>query len=513
MKKILASALACLLILTGLATGAMALEGEQAYVTYEEFGAVGDGVTDDFDAILAAHAYANEQDLPVRADPAAAYYIAQTGKTATIQTSTDWNTAKFVIDYSAVLIGQGHNRHLFQVTSKLPAQALTGVTALQKGQANIGVAPGYAALVQPEDANTIRYIRRGSNANDGAPQREVILVDAEGNVNPDTPVIWDYDAITSITAWPIDPETLTITGGHFTTIANTVIEGYNYYDRGIRVTRSNVVIDGFEHYVTGEPQAVCAPYSGILILNDCAEILVQNSVFTGRRQAVHGSYDLQLGGCANVTFKDCTQANSIHDNTYWGIMGANYIKNVVYDNVSFSRFDAHAGVHNVTIKNSHLGHQGINLIGSGTALIENTTVSAGRFVNLRSDYGSVWDGELIIKNCVFNQHNGNGYDHLLIGGDNDGRHDFGYACMMPRRITIDGLVINDKQHAPLYFGPKIFDSFGGVFLFVKDIFLKPPYPYGVTEEVVLRNITTESGKSLGKSMNLPRFWKVQVTRE
>ena len=250
------------------------------------------------------------------------------------------------------------------------------------------------------------------------------------------------------------------------------------------------------------------------MISDCADVLVRNSVFTGRRQAVHGSYDLQLSSCANVTFKDCTQANSIHDNAYWGIMGANYIKNVVYDTVSFSRFDAHAGVHNVIIRNSQLGHMGINLIGSGTALIENTTVSAGRFINLRSDYGSVWDGEVIIKNCVFNQNNGNGSDHVLIGGSNDGQHDFGYPCMMPRRITIDGLVIRDKAHQQFYFGPMVFDTFGIDFWqALREIFVRPPYPYGLTEQVTLRNVTTESGWCLRKSANPPRFWKVQVARQ
>ena len=36
------------------------------FVTYEQFGAKGDGVTDDAAAIKAAHDYANEQNLPVR---------------------------------------------------------------------------------------------------------------------------------------------------------------------------------------------------------------------------------------------------------------------------------------------------------------------------------------------------------------------------------------------------------------------------------------------------------------
>ena len=45
------------------------------YVTYEEFGAKGDGVTDDFFAIKAAHEYANENHMPVRAKDDATYYI------------------------------------------------------------------------------------------------------------------------------------------------------------------------------------------------------------------------------------------------------------------------------------------------------------------------------------------------------------------------------------------------------------------------------------------------------
>ena len=40
-------------------------------VTYAEFGAVGDGKTDDFDAIIAAHNFANKMGLPVKAEKGA----------------------------------------------------------------------------------------------------------------------------------------------------------------------------------------------------------------------------------------------------------------------------------------------------------------------------------------------------------------------------------------------------------------------------------------------------------
>ena len=69
-------------------------------VFYKDFGAVGDGVTDDFDAIKAAHEYANREKLPVSADEGKKYYIgAGHGKdTITVKTSTNWQNSAFIID-------------------------------------------------------------------------------------------------------------------------------------------------------------------------------------------------------------------------------------------------------------------------------------------------------------------------------------------------------------------------------------------------------------------------------
>ena len=49
-------------------------------VRYEDFGAVGDGKTDDFDALARAHAYANKNGLDVVADGSKTYYIGKTEK-------------------------------------------------------------------------------------------------------------------------------------------------------------------------------------------------------------------------------------------------------------------------------------------------------------------------------------------------------------------------------------------------------------------------------------------------
>ena len=43
----------------------------EKFVSYEQFGAIGDGAHDDFEAIAAAHAYANENGLTVKANAGA----------------------------------------------------------------------------------------------------------------------------------------------------------------------------------------------------------------------------------------------------------------------------------------------------------------------------------------------------------------------------------------------------------------------------------------------------------
>ena len=76
---------------------------EKRSVSHEEFGAKGDGVSDDFFAIKAAHEYANEQGFPVKACDTPTYYIHETrvngeSASAIIKTDTNRGDANFIID-------------------------------------------------------------------------------------------------------------------------------------------------------------------------------------------------------------------------------------------------------------------------------------------------------------------------------------------------------------------------------------------------------------------------------
>ena len=89
---------------------------ENGFVTYETFGATGDGVTDDLPAICEAHEYANTRGLRVRTKPDATYHLGNRALTAIIATDTDWSTSRFTIDDTQV---EDHKRPLFEVRSML----------------------------------------------------------------------------------------------------------------------------------------------------------------------------------------------------------------------------------------------------------------------------------------------------------------------------------------------------------------------------------------------------------
>lgn len=485
-------------------------------VRYGDFGAKGDGKTDDMDAIAATHAFANQHNLFVKADEEATYYIGGKDRTAIIQTDTDFGTATFIIDDTEV---ENRNAHVFLVSSGLKPFKPEGITSLRRNQEKIDVSLPGKCLITVTDSNIRRYIRYGPNQNNGSPQTDIFVADQDGNVDMNAPIIWDFDQITEITALPLDETTLTITGGRFSTIANQAESKYTYYSRGIAIRRSNVLVSGLEHRITGEGDHG-APYGGFINISNCANVTVRNTILTGHKTyrtigsagvpVSMGTYDISVNRALNVSFVNCSQTNDINDNTYWGIMGSNYCKNLVYDTCTFSRFDAHMGVANATIRNSTLGHMGINAIGTGTFTVENSIIRGRTLINLRSDYGSTWQGEFIIRDCVFVPAGGRPVSASLIGGSNSGQHDFGYTCYMPERITIENLRIDDSSHPENYDGPAIFGNFNPK---MTDDSYVEKFPYIRTKEVVLRNVTTFSGKDLRLSDNPFMFRDVKVIAE
>jgi hypothetical protein len=235
------------------------MTSEHSFVTYEDFGAVGDGVTDDLAAICEAHAYANAHSLPVRTRPDAAYHLGSRALTVLITTDTDWNTSRFTIDDTQV---EDHKAPLFEVRSLLKPEALQ-IERLSRDQKQVDARPEHDCHVLVENDRQRLYIRRGLNQNQGVPQHDCFILRRDGSV--EGAIDWHYDSITRIEARPIDEQPLVLRGGIFTTFANRMAQavGYNYWARNIEITRSNTTVDGLTHYVVGET-AVGHPYRGFI---------------------------------------------------------------------------------------------------------------------------------------------------------------------------------------------------------------------------------------------------------
>jgi len=464
-------------------------------VTYEAFGAVGDGAADDLPAICKAHEHANQNGLPVRSKPGATYHLGRQALTAVITTDTDWGTSKFIIDDSK---GVDNSRcSLFEVRSLLKPVPLK-IDRLTKGQTRLTVLPPVDCLVCVENKNSKLFIRKGGNQNSGSNQKEVFILRRNGSI--EGAVDWDYDVITRVEARPIDPKPLSLRGGVFTSIAvqNRQLkqageEDFGYWSRNIKITRSNTVVDGITHRITGE-QDFGYPYSGFLNMHQCANIIVRNCVIDGRKvyqkigsagsKVPMGTYGYHANLVVNLQMIKCRMDN-IHDRSRWGVSATNFMKNFLVEDCVLSRVDVHQGVSGAyIIRRSTIGHGGINAIGRGKLTVEDCTLHAGSLVSFREDYGSTWDGDILIRNCRWISPGGN---PVMFNMQNDGSHDFGYPCSMPRVIEIDGLVVDDAKHSKNYQGIAFFNNPTG------NSRGDRPFPYRLTEKIGIRNLKTASG--------------------
>src|SRR4051812_14905873 len=460
-------------------------------VNYESFGAKGDGVADDLPAIVEAHAFANAHGLPVVTKPDATYNLGRRALTAIIATDTDWGTSKFLINDTDV---ENHRTSLFAVKSLLKPVTLT-LTKLTRDQAHVDVTPPVDCWVRVENSHKRRYIRRGLNQNDGSAQRDCFILRRDGTI--EGAIDWDYDTITKIEAYPIDERPLVLKGGIFTTTANRMPQGkgYNYWARNIAISRSNTTVTGLTHHIVGETE-LGNPYNGFLTVQGGANVTLRDCFVTAHKTyetignagkpVSMGTYDIVANEVVNFTMVGVHMEN-INDPTRWGVIATNFCKNILLENCVLSRMDTHQGVAGTyTLRGCTLGRIGLNAIGRGTLLVEDCTLNGKSLISLREDYGSTWEGNIIIRRCKWIPAAGDPVQPTLLAANNDGQHGFGYPCFMPKEITIDGLFIDDSHPPENYQGPYLFSDPDG----------KPtatrPFPYHPTEQVTILALPTAS---------------------
>ena len=427
-------------------------------VYYEDFGAKGDGVTDDFFAIKAAHDFANASGRTVKAAAGKKYRIHETRvdvtgdspETIRIKTNVDWGGAEFIIDDTDIKVRDGTRRtncNIFSIVSDYEdttiedPEILAGLKGIGEGTKKLNLSLGYSALITIYNDNHKVYRRHGYAQHNGESQSEILLIDAEGNIDESTPFMFDYAEVTSVRVHRLDVEPITVKNGKFTTWASQknravinengdLVTRVGYITRGMGVSRPGTVVENVKHYVEKELSWTYqdkengiygSAYTGFFSPARTNDVLFKNCVLTGRREYAYSSYDFKAIYVSNLRLEGCVQSNfylrvkedgttepacditfdengvptvTPHegDNVYlsmnrnttgpskfcWGISGTNYCKNVEWKNCVLSRYDAHCGVLGGKVIGSTINV--FALVGKGDFLIEDVTWISGASV-------------------------------------------------------------------------------------------------------------------------------------
>ncbi|MBE6644315.1 MAG: hypothetical protein E7612_02925 [Ruminococcaceae bacterium] len=494
----------------------------RGYVTYEDFGAVGDGVTDDFGAMREAHLYANEKGLPVLGNPEKNYCIFDTSLgtdkifAIEIKTDTDWQGAKITIDDRQLTTMPGGpyytmaKRHVFEVLpnddvamfkitdeKKLLEIAPNGIHPDTK-KIDLGIDYNGRVMIIPYSSYNKVFRRRGYGQFAGADTHEIIVLEADGTVSKETPIIFHYDKVDYIQVYKLDPEhAITLKNGNFVTLdtrVNHKIDGVwkgGYIFRGINVTRSHTTLENLTHKVEGAFTLAdrvngiegsttggffCANYTSNVTLKDC--VIPARFSFVGS-----STYNFNAAHVNKIVLQNCYQPNfwvtvdpetleikeateyvpgiignarrtspdailSINAyyingekyNLYYGFCGTNYCKNLEYIDSTLSRMDAHAALYNGKVINTNIAD--LELTGYGTFTFEDSNFHHSLVVGistplifLRSDYGYTWEGDINIKNVnVYTQDE----NLLTIAAHSYSNWYYGYTCAFPN-LTLDNV--------------------------------------------------------------------------
>ena len=343
-------------------TGVLVGDFNACVISYEMYGAVGDGVTNDYAAVYTTHVIANEGGQKVIATPGKTYLlespmIGGQPTSIPIRTDVDWQGAKFIVDDRRILTTEetkDWSLPLFDVGQDVPSTSYSSSNSdskaylqsilaqgLNRNTTKIDLGDNYRCNVMLITANATHkvYRRRGYGGYDGAVMEELILLDKDGNIIGNTEPMYDYIDLTGLKITKLDEVTpITIKNGEFTTRAsqhNCIVvesDGYRNYSspyirRGFKVSRSYTTIENVQHYVTDEVtwenyvdenlaiKYVGPTYRGFFINDSCTDVTIRNCVLTGRRAyrrpngGTGGTYDLSGNVTNNLVFENCVQSN------------------------------------------------------------------------------------------------------------------------------------------------------------------------------------------------------------
>lgn len=414
----------------------------KSFVTYEDFGAIGDGVNDDGESIKLAHNYANNNNYNVLCSYGKKYLIKNT-KNIIVNTNVDFNNSTIIIDEN-----YASSEPVFKFETETVALTTEELNYLQTNinknvnrYESLNTLNGY--VVKVEDNSCIICKRELGGGVENQFYKEVFAVNNDGSIlclNYQDPISFNATLKTG-TKYKIPNNILTFKNCNFVLTGDSS-SLYESYHRYIHIERSNVTIENINIEVLNDTGKI----QRMFFRNENTFNVVFNNI-KGPDFANNTSYS-----SSSYLFSNMNTINSkyynintpVYNPNFWGCFQSFYSKNLIIKDSNISRFDSHFYGADIIVENTNFGYKAIQLQGYGNITFNNCNVYSYTFINFREDYGATWDGNIYINNCklIFNNKDSN-TTGSIIRHNNTENFDYNYDTKLPN-IFIKNFSFDDN---------------------------------------------------------------------
>lgn len=344
---------------------------KKTVVNVSDFGAVGDGITDDRNAIENAFSVANVTGATVHFEKKT--YLVSKGS-IDVKTSVDFNGA-------TIKVTDTTDTELLFVMASDESYSLT----INNAELTNSGTTNSALKGKSFDIHSPLLIGKRNGHDENIYHRQCLICDEQGNFSntPYYPVVITGD-YTVTNVQPVNTPVIEFKNVTFNNASGK-------YCKFLSCSRNNVIVDGVS--IVGKTNNVA---NGVLVFAGCCYCTIKNVNAIDQSNSATASYVLSMYSTSNFIVENFnTTANSSGE---WGAIGSGYISNTSLRNCSTGRFDSHFELMgNNSIENCTL-RTGVNFgVGWGTINVVNSYIDG---VHFRHDTGGFFSGLIKIDNCV-----------------------------------------------------------------------------------------------------------------